>query len=565
MKMQSIIMATMALFSGATFANAGDHPSGNWTYSVDRNISARVIKTNSTRILLQLDKERLDDGWHLVLPTDINIDATKESMEVYYTEDDSSVFSWNGFSSNVVSKTKVDQMIPGYNCRYVVHLNYQFFFPSQTHSIANTTITERFISTNNLTNNCENFLAAAWADPSLLLLGRKEHSPTRNILDSNQVSREDFVKIAAASLSYKLLGVLYSRQADLLDRCGTAEAMLTHSPVDEAALQAISPMGVWSESNNILSPNLKFQLNQGSSLSPLRAYAPGKIRVYAIERFQEGTRVGYNVRFRGCREMKARFEGLQQLSAALAQAMTSTHDNECSSYSANSSYCHYYVKLDLPAGTEVGIIGTSVANFNIRSTDTRTVSNLVHPKLYTDELAQASCFLNYFQDSLKAFLEERLGISFVGGFVKTGCGKVDHDSKYNAQGNWFRADNLRLASDNLMLSTHILNSNLLEIGLGERMPLAPGSYLFDRKALDASLVNVPFFLIKVGKIGCYENARTIAVVHNQKQYVSIEKRVFLVKRLAKHKLQMAIIEGDNCAAVTDRAGAMNGKSILFQR
>lgn len=309
--------------------------------------------------------------------------------------------------------------------------------------------------------------------------------------------------------------------------CGNQKQLFTVSPIKEADLVSIIPLGNPNPPAHILPTDHIYLFLRRSGPSPqavligpaaeVPVVSPGDIKVFNIsakEYLTGSHHTDYAVDFAPCNEVRGRFDHLASLLEKLISAFNKA-SGECQTSSPSSGttikFCQRRVAVSLKAGENIGSAGgpNGSNNLDFRLSDERAPALVfANPARWRGDATHVVCPVDYFSAPMKGSLEKLFGDSF--GAKRTiapVCGSVAEDVKSTAQGVWFTPGKPTYPEDqHIALVPDNIDPTQLVFSIGESLKdigINPERYVFLPAA--TGNVNKEFKSVTTdGRIYCYQ-------------------------------------------------------------
>lgn len=329
----------------------------------------------------------------------------------------------------------------------------------------------------------------------------------------------------------------YFADVSNLPSCGGKKELFSVSPLKLDDFTYITPLGLLSPTAHVFpSPHLYFnvRLSDPGNFSSLpvevEALAPADSTITTIKFIEAKGKPDYNdgmVAFGVCREFKAYFDHLKTFAPKVKEAFDKAPVKRCDEYSLtypqpvgtiDFKLCEKAVNIEIKKGEKVGTAGGGEGQkvFDFGSFDKRvTAKQFANPKrwLGREHFVYLACSLDYYPESLKSQLKERLGGFGQKGEVRNAsCGEVIQDIPGTAMGAWVPpgTDAISHEPPYLALAHDYIEPQYLVFSMGEsggKAGLSIGKYTFLPR--NESLINRHFKDVKSdGKIYCFETEDT---------------------------------------------------------
>lgn len=369
----------------------------------------------------------------------------------------------------------------------------------------------------------------------------------------------------------------YFADVSNLPSCGDKKELFSVSPLNLDDFTYITPLGLLSPTAHVFpSPHLYFNVrltdpgNFNSLPVEVEAVAPADLTITTVKFIEAKGKPDYNdgmVAFGVCREFKAYFDHLKTFAPKIKEAYDKAPVKRCDEYSLtypqpvgtiDFKLCEKTVNIEIKKGEKIGTAGGGEGQkvFDFGSFDKRvTAKQFANPKrwLGREHFVYLACSLDYYPESLKSQLKERLGGFGQKGEVRNAlCGEVIQDIPGTAMGAWVPpgTDAISHEPPYLALAHDYIEPQYLVFSMGdsaEKAGLPHGEYTFLPR--NDGLVNRHFKDIKSdGKIYCFETEDLYQP--NQRIPTTI-----LVTMPTPEKLRIQKLADASCAATFDGGGS----------
>ena len=299
-----------------------------------------------------------------------------------------------------------------------------------------------------------------------------------------------------------------------------AGSLFSVSPVKSADLLYVVPLGHLNPPDHTIPTDHIYLIlkdtNQIIPDSAKEVFAPGDITITSIQKTHviRGGKLqsdDYSIDFSPCKNVRGKFGHVTKLSPDLTKLME-TNDLSCdtrkSGPSDEATYCRKDLNFQVKAGELIGEAGGgSATGLDFQLIDRRSEKlNYANPKRYREDAFHFVCPLDFFDQTSKDSLYQKLGNNSVKRTIEPRCGEVNQDIVGTVQGNWTSADGLIDAPENWSKTLALVHDNtdpsigVLSIG---GVISTPQRILFSPKT--DGQINRDFSQVKVDeKIYCYE-------------------------------------------------------------
>ena len=364
----------------------------------------------------------------------------------------------------------------------------------------------------------------------------------------------------------------YFAETSNFPACGDKKEFFTTLPLSLDGFTTIDPLGLLAPTAHVFpTPHIYFRIkreqpdNFNSPVLKFPLYAPADMTITRINLMQATNRAEFAddsaVHFALCKDFKAYFDHVVDLSPKLQKAFDEGRVDRCDEYTltykdgpVNWKKCNKEVDLEVSEGELIGYAGGGEAQavLDLGAYDLRIKpNNYASPKRqFRNELPYNVCPLDYFSQPLAGQLREKLGAYFElsnsNTFTKSlTCGKVIQDIPGTAKGDWF-APNIDTAQSgheppHLGLVQGHIDQSLQAFSNGDSTKnsnLEMGLYYFTPK--NSGFINRDFAEVKAdGNVYCYET---------KNNYKQGEPKTIIIQLADPETLRIEGLNSNSCGS-----------------
>ena len=298
-------------------------------------------------------------------------------------------------------------------------------------------------------------------------------------------------------------------------------SLFTMFPIKQNDLLYVFPLGHLNPPDHTIPTDHIYltvkNTNEIVSEGAKQVFAPGDITIQSIRKTKvirggKPQSDDYAIDLSSCKQVRANFGHVTKLSPTLLALVEKGEwdscDNRKSGPQDESTYCRKQVSFKIASGELIGEAGGGTSTgLDFQLVDRRSEKlNYANPKRYREDQFHYVCPLDYFDQTSKDSLYQKLGNNLTKRTIEPRCGEVNQDKIGTAQGNWTQAegfiDSPESWSKNLALVHDNVDPNLGELVIGGTIS-TPAKIQFTPK--NEGKINREFSQVKTDEtIYCYE-------------------------------------------------------------
>ena len=354
-----------------------------------------------------------------------------------------------------------------------------------------------------------------------------------------------------------------------LPACGDKKEFFTTLPLSLDGFTTIDPLGLLSPTAHVFpTPHIYFRIKRerpddfNSPVLKFPLYAPADMTITRINLMQATNRVEFAddsaVHFALCKEFKAYFDHVVDLSPKLQEAYDKASTLRCDEYTltyksgpVNWKKCDKRVNLQVSKGELIGYAGGGDGQAVL---DFAAFDKRISPKAYANpkrdfrnELHYNVCPLDYFSEDHATGLKVKLGGYSESGdiIISPTCGAAVQDVPGTAKGNWFYSGvDTRFSGHDpphLALVQGHIDQSLQAFSNGDsttKSNLEMGLYYF--VPTESGFINRDFAQVKPdGNVYCYDT---------KSNYKQGEPKTIIIQLADSQNLRIEGLSSNSCGS-----------------